>query len=122
VSENFIAEKNIHEGRWEFGYAVGTSRPLKLSSSGNRCMFCRESLSAGVEMYGGLGIWGDFTLGHTSQYIAPVLKWDLPSETTIRVSPGWGLTDESLPTLWRFGVSQEIDGFGSLITKLFRRH
>ena len=122
LSENFVAEKNIHEGKWEFGYAVGVSRPLKLSSSGNRCVFCRENLTAGAEFYGGLGIWGDVTLRGTSQYIAPVLKWHLPSDTTIRVSPGWGLTDESLGTPFRFGVSQEIDGFGSWITKLFRRH
>ncbi len=29
ISENFIAEKNFAHEPWEFGYAVGASRPLK---------------------------------------------------------------------------------------------
>ena len=33
VSENFIAEKNLGPSSWEFGYAVGTSRPLALKVS-----------------------------------------------------------------------------------------
>ena len=121
LSENFIGEKNLHRGRWEFGYAVGVSRPLA-ASTGSRCAFCRERFGAGLELYGGLGTWGDFTLRGTSQYIAPLLFWTLPSETTIRVSPGWGLTDQSVKTLLRFGVSQEIDDIGRQIGKLFRKN
>jgi len=118
LSENFIGVKNIHEGVWEFGYSVGLSRPLA-APSGNRCTFCPERFAAGVEMYGGLGEWGRFTLGGTSQYIAPVFLWSLPSETTIRVSPGWGITDQSVGKVFRIGVSQEIDDFARRLGKLF---
>jgi len=121
LSENFIGEKNVHEGQWEFGYALGLSRPLA-TRTGRRCTFCAEKFTGGVELYGGLGEWGKFTLRGTSQYLAPVLLWTLPSETTIRISPGWGLTDESVTTLFRIGVSQEIDNIGRHIGKLFRKH
>ncbi len=121
LSENFIGEKNLNGGRWEFGYAVGVSRPIA-TPTGKRCAFCRERFGAGVELYGGLGTWGDFTLRGTSQYIAPLLFWVLPSETTIRVSPGWGLTDQSVKTLLRVGVSQEIDDIGRQIAKLFHKN
>jgi len=122
VSENFIAVKNLHEGPWEFGYAFGVSRPLKSTYSGQRCAFCLESFTAGAELYGGLGEWGKFTLRNTSQYLAPLIRWNLPTETTLRVSVGWGLTDQSVRSLIRFGVSQEIDHFGHTIMKLFRGH
>jgi hypothetical protein len=121
LSENFIAAKNIHGEPWEFGYAVGLSRPLA-APTGRRCTFCAEKFAAGVEVYGGLGIWGDVTFRDTSQYIAPAFLWTLPSETTIRVSPGWGLTDKSVGSLIRIGVAQEIDGIGRHIGKLFGIH
>ena len=111
VSENLIGVKNIHEGVWEFGYAFGASRPLALAASPDPCTLCRENFSAGVEMYGGLGEWGQLKLKGTSQYIAPVLAWNLPSGTTLRVSPGFGLTEQSHSMLVRFGVSHEISGF-----------
>jgi hypothetical protein len=120
VSENLIGVKNIHEGVWEFGYAFGVSRPLALAATANPCTFCRENFNAGVELYGGLGEWGNVTFSGTSQYVAPVLAWNLPTGTTIRVSPGFGLTDQSHSTLVRFGMSHEISGFGHQIGKLFR--
>jgi hypothetical protein len=118
-SGNFITEKSLHAEPWEFGYAVGFSRPLA-SASGRKCAWCREALSAGVEMYGGLGTRNTFTLSGTSHYIAPVIAWTLPTDTTLRFSPGAGLTDQSLGTLFRFSVTQEIDDFGKLFTKPFR--
>jgi len=121
LSENFIGAKNLHGDRWEFGYAVGLSRPLA-AATGKRCAFCRERFGAGLELYGGLGTWGKFTLRNTSQYIAPLFYWILPGETTIHVSPGWGLTDQSVKTLLRFGVSHEIDDIGHRIGKLFRKN
>jgi hypothetical protein len=121
LSENFIATKNIHGEPWEFGYSVGLSRPLG-AATGKRCTFCREKFSAGVEVYGGLGTWHDFTFRDTSQYIAPVFLWVLPTETAIHVSPGWGMTDQSVRSLIRIGVSQEFDSVGSKIVGLFRRH
>jgi len=121
VSENLIGSKNVHGEPWEFRYALGVSR-LLAAPTGNRCTFCWDRFAAGVELYGGAGIWGKVTFRGTSQYIAPVLDWTLPSETTIRFSPGWGLTDESLGTLFRIGISQEIDGVGRSISKIFRKH
>jgi hypothetical protein len=121
VSENFIGVKNIHGGQWEFGYSAGLSRALR-APSGRRCSFCAEKFVLGVEAYGGLGEWSKFTFRGTSQYIAPLISWTLPSETTIRFSPGWGLTDQSVGTLYRIGVSQEIEGVGRAVGKLFGRH
>jgi hypothetical protein len=122
ISENIIGVKNVHEGVWEFGYAFGVSRPLALAASANACTFCRENFDAGLELYGGLGEWRNVTFRGTSQYIAPVLAWNLPSGTTLRVSPGFGLTDQSHSTLIRFGVSHEFSGFGHEVRKLFRRN
>src|SRR5262249_48113663 len=120
VAENFIAEKNLGGGAWEFGYAVGLSRPLALAASPRDCTLCRENLRAGVEFYGGLGTAQNFTLSGTSHYIAPLLSWELPSGTTLRFSPGFGLTGESHRLLLRFGVTYEIEGFGRRMRKLFR--
>lgn len=121
VAENFIAEKNLGGGAWEFGYAVGLSRPLALAASPRECTFCRENFRAGMEFYGGLGTVHDFTLSGTSHYIAPVLSWELPSGTTLRFSPGFGLTGESHRVLLRFGVTYEIEGFGRRMRKLFHQ-
>jgi hypothetical protein len=121
LSENFIGVKNIHGDPWEFGYALGVSRGLR-APTGKRCTFCAERFVAGVEVYGGLGTWNKFTFRGTSQYIAPLILWSLPSETNIQISPGWGLTDQSVGTLFRIGVSQEIEGVGRQIGKLFDRH
>ncbi len=120
LAENFIGTKNLNRGPWEFGYALGLSRPLAVN--GRRCTFCAQNFAAGIELYGGLGVWGNVTLRDTSQYVAPVLVWNLPSETKIRVSPGWGLTDQSVRTLFRFGVFQEVDNIARTMGKLFRRH
>lgn len=119
VSENLIAVKNIAGGPWEFGYAWGLSRPLALKASPEHCSFCRENFVAGVEMYGGLGDRDDFGLSGTSHYVAPVLAWNLPSGLDLRLSPGFGLNDDSHRFLLRWGVSQEFSGFGDAIRRLF---
>jgi hypothetical protein len=108
LSENLIAEKNLQQGTWEFGYAAGLSRPLRLAATASPCLFCRENFSAGVEAYGGTGTWHDLTFHGTSQYVAPVLAWNLPSGTTFKISAAFGLTDNSHDTLIRVGVSHEI--------------
>lgn len=120
LTENLIAEKQLNSNPWEFGYAVGLSRPLA-AASGRRCAFCAERLAAGVEMYGGVGTASNFTLRGTSHYVGPVFGWSLPSDTTIRISTQWGLTGDSFGMLLRFGVSQEIDDFGQKIARLFRK-
>ncbi len=121
-AENMIASKNLSNQPWEFGYALGASRPLALKASARRCSFCRENFIAGVEMYGGLGDRYSFGLNNTSHYVAPVVAWNLPSDWTLRLSLGFGLNDNSHAFLVRWGVSREITGFGSAVNRLFRGH
>ena len=118
-TENTLAAKNLANSPWEFGYALGASRPLALRASAKRCSFCRQNFIAGVEMYGGLGDRRSFGLHETSHYMAPVVAWNLPSEWTLRLSAGFGLNDNSHRFLLRWGLSREITGFGSMIRRLF---
>lgn len=108
VAENFIVEKNVRHAPFEFGYAVGASRPLALQARADRCQLCAENFQAGLELYGGLGTHDQFGLRGSSQYLAPTLAWTLPSGTKMQISPGFGLTDSSARFLLRFGVSFEI--------------
>jgi hypothetical protein len=107
---NAIAEKNLSDSPWEFGYAIGASRPLALAASPNECRVCRENFSAGIELYGGLGERGQVTLTNTSHYVAPTASWSLPKGITFRVSPALGLTRMSNRAFVRFGISYEIRG------------
>jgi hypothetical protein len=112
LSENFIAEKALNESEpWEFGYALAASRPLALAGSGNRCVFCRQNISAGAELFGGLGTADGFGVGQTEQYLAPTVALNTPSGFTYKFSPEFGLNDNSAGVLWRFGVSYEISQF-----------
>lgn len=121
VAENTIATKNVSPGEpWEFGYAVGVSRPLGLKASAKRCSFCPENFIAGLEMYGGLGDRYSFGLHQTSHYLAPVMAWNLPSDWTLRVSPVFGLNDNSHAFLIRWGVSREFSGFGEALARMFK--
>ncbi len=114
-SENIIAEKNLSNQPWEFGYALAASRPLALKGSATRCTFCRQNFIVGAEMYGGLRDRHSFGLRETSHYLAPVAGWSLPSGWTLRVSPGFGLNDNSHKFLLRWGLSREIKGFDQLV-------
>lgn len=107
-SENFIAEKNIRHAPWEFGYAVAASRPLRLAGGTHNSAFAPENFAAGFEMYGGLGDTDSLTLGETSHYVGPAISWSIPNGPTIIASPNFGLTDHSLPRVYRFGVVYEI--------------
>jgi hypothetical protein len=118
-TQNTLAAKNLSNSPWEFGYALGASRPLALKASAKRCSFCRENFIAGVEMYGGLGDRHSFGLEETSHYLAPLVAWNLPSDWTLRLSAGFGLNDNSHRFLLRWGVSREITGFGSMVSRLF---
>ena len=121
VAENFIAEKNVRHEPYEFGYAVGVSRPLALKARAERCNFCPENFQVGAEMYGGLGTHDDFGLGGTSHYLAPTVAWTLASGTTFQVSPGFGLTGTSAGFLLRFGVSYEVAQLGRAARNFFHR-
>jgi len=111
VSENFIAEKNLAGDPWEFGYAFGISRPLRLAASARECSFCAEKFQAGLEMYGGLGDTEGFGLHLTSQYLGPTVNWEAPNGMTVAFSPQFGLNGYSIPVLYRFSVSYEIQQF-----------
>jgi hypothetical protein len=113
ISENFIAEKNLAGDPWEFGYAFGVSRPLQLAARARECAFCAEKFQAGLEMYGGLGDADGFGLHLTSQYLGPTLNWSAPNGMTLAFSPQFGLNGYSIPVLYRFSVSYEIQQFFS---------
>ena len=120
VSENFIAEKNLSNNPWEFGYAAGMSRPLRLEATSTPCYLCRENLTAGIEFYGGLGTRHDFGTKGTAHYAAPLVAWNLQNGWSFRISPTVGLNKNSARALLRFGVSYEFSGFGRHLRKLFR--
>ena len=122
ISQNTIAVKNLSNEPWEFGYALGASRPLRLAAAAQRCNFCAQNFAAGVEMYGGLGDRYHFGLKDTSHYLAPVVSWNLPSGWNLKVSPGFGLNDNSHGFLLRWGVSYEFAGFGERVSRLFGRN
>lgn len=119
-TENTLGAKNLSNEPWEFGYALGASRPLALKASAKHCNLCPQNFIAGIEMYGGLGDRYHFGLHDTSHYAAAVLGWNLPSGWTLRISPGFGLNDNSHQFLLRWGVSREISGFGTMVGRLFR--
>jgi hypothetical protein len=120
-SQNTLAAKNLSNSPWEFGYAVGASRPLALKAASRRCSFCPQNFAAGVEMYGGLGDRYSFGFHDTSHYLAPVAAWNLPSGWTLRISPGFGLNDNSHRFLLRWGISREISGFDAMLGRLLGR-
>ena len=108
ISENFISEKNLIEPEpWEFGYAFGVSRPLSLTAGSKNCFLCRENLSAGAEIYGGLGDMDSFGLEATSHYAGPTVAFNLPRGPTLTFSPSFGLNSNSVGMLYRFKVSYE---------------
>lgn len=119
VSENLLFVKNLTNEPWEFGYAVGASRPLALKASAKRCTFCPQNFVVGAEMYGGLGDRYSFGLHETSQYLAPALAWNIPSGWTLRLSPTFGLNDSSHQFMLRWGIAREIPGFGDIVKKVF---
>jgi hypothetical protein len=119
ASLNFVAEKNLANEPWEFGYAAGISRPLGLAARPGPCNFCSENFTVGVEAYGGLGTRSRFGLADTSHYIAPILAWSLTGGVTLRISPGFGINGNSHSVLLRLGVSYEISRFGRHVGQLF---
>jgi hypothetical protein len=115
ISENFITEKALNESEpWEFGYALGVSRPLKLSAGSKNCVFCRENFSAGLELYGGLGTTNQFGWKQTSQYLGPIVQFSIPKGPRIGFEPSFGLNANSVGVLWRFQVAYEVEQIFSL--------
>ncbi|HUK33190.1 MAG TPA: hypothetical protein VLV86_04705 [Vicinamibacterales bacterium] len=122
VAVNPLATKNLSPGEpWEFGYAIGVSRPLRLKASSHSCSLCPENFVVGAEIYGGLGDTEQFGFVDTSHYLAPVMAWNLPSGWTIRFSPGFGLNENSHRVLIRGGLSYEIGEFSDKVSHIFAR-
>jgi len=119
ISENFIAERNLGHDPYEFGYAVGASRPLALAASARPCNFCAENFLAGAEFYGGLGTTWNATTSGTSHYGVAIFGWQLPNGATLRISPGFGLNDNSHRFILRWGISYEIPSIGTRLRRLF---
>ena len=113
LSENFIAEKNLGHAPWEFGYALAAARPLATAASPHPCSLCLQNLTAGAELYGGLGDTASLTLARTSHYFAPLLGWQFTPSMRLTFSPGFGLTSTSLNRIYRIGLAYELDQFGS---------
>jgi hypothetical protein len=109
LSGNFVAEKNLANHPWEFGYAAGISHSFVPT----------VPLGAGIEFCGGLGDWNRFTLRDTSQYLGPSLAWKTFGGTRLRVSAAFGLTPQSHGLLIRVGVSHGISHINSRIRSLF---
>ena len=108
-SENFITEKALNENEpWEFGYELGAARPLALAAGSKPCVFCRENLSAGLELYGGLGDTNGFGWRATSQYLGPSIAFDIPRGPTVTFSPTFGLNDNSVGVIYRVKISYEV--------------
>ena len=114
LSENLIFEKNLNNSPWEFGYALGASRPLRLRASAAACTFCLDNMSTGAELYGGLGDRYTPGLHNTSQYAGPVAQWQIPNGPRFSFETGFGLNSYSLPHIVRIGVAYEFD-------QIFRR-
>jgi len=117
LAENFIAEKNVRHAPFEFGYSLGVSRPLALAARPSACRLCPENMQAGLELYGGLGTHSEFGLHETAHYLAPTLAWQVGASTSIKLSPGFGLTSRSAGFLLRFGVTYEVSPFAQLWRK-----
>ncbi len=117
LSENIIFEKNLSNQPWEFGYSLGTSRPLRLRASSRKCSLCPENFAAGAELYGGLGDRHTPGTRLTSQYLGPVANWQVPNGPRLSVGTGFGLNDYSLPRIFRVGIAYE----PGQIRSLFRR-
>lgn len=109
IAENFIVEKNLSEDEgFEFGYSVGVSRSLGALAAATPCALCRESVVAGVELYGALGSSDDWGLKHTRHVIAPAIGWRLPGGSLLKASTGFGLTETSDRYLLRVAWAREI--------------
>jgi len=118
ISENFITEKDLNESEpWEFGYALGVSRPLALAASAKSCVFCRENMAAGLELYGGLGDTDGFGWRATSQYLGPSFALSVPGGPTLAFSPTFGLNVNSVGVIYRLKVSYEVQ---QIFHRLFR--
>lgn len=119
---NVIAAKNITGQPWEFGYSLGASRPFSTDEVDGHCLFCRRSISAGLEFYGGLGDAHSLGLQNTPHYLGPEMSWKLTDRLAVKVGPHFGLTRQSQHFLVHFGVIYDIPKFNQRMAELFHGH
>jgi hypothetical protein len=120
IAENFMVEKNLTEDEgFEFGYSLGVFRPLSSAASTRLCRLCAQNLTVGMEFHGGLGSTEQFGFEDTAHYVAPLLVWNFAKNQAIKVSPGFGITQNSDRMLLRIGYTCEINGFGRKFSKIF---
>lgn len=74
----------------------------------------------GAEVFGGLGDTHDLSTHNTSHYAAPVFAWQFASHANMRISPAFGLNNQSHRVLTRFSLTYEIEGFASKVKRMFR--
>ncbi len=117
LSENIIAEKNLSNEPWEFGYVLGASRSLASAASVRDCLFCRQRFAVGTELFGGLGTRYNFGFKSTSIYLGPTVGFSAPHNLTILAGPEFGLNANSAEVLWRLKASYEFSQFRDM----FRR-
>ena len=109
ISENFITEKNFQNGDpWEFGYALGVSRPLKLAASAQECIFCPEKFQAEPNC---MAVWA-MPKGSAQFYFA--VFWtdhqlDCTQRDDDRHVSSVRTRQLSIPFLFRFSISYEIE-------------
>ena len=120
VSENIIAEKNVSNEPWEFGYSLGVSRPLANRASDRPCRVCRQYFAVGGELFGGLGTRYTFGLSGTSQYAGPTLAYSAMRNVTVLIGPEFGLNANSAGVLWRMKASYELNQFRDLFRRGLR--
>lgn len=107
IAVNPVFEKNLSNDPWEFGYAIGASRPLRLRASAGLCALCPERFVAGLEMYGGLGDRNTPGLHQTSHYLSPTLQWLSHGGTALTLGPAFGLNANSAGLLVRMKFAYE---------------
>lgn len=118
-ASNVIGVKNLAGEPWQFGYSLGVSRPLSTVEAKNHCSFCRKSVAAGLEFYGGLGDAHSFGLQNTSHYLGPVMSWQLRDHLAVKAGPHFGLTRQSQHALVHFAVVYDVPEFGNRLRDFF---
>jgi hypothetical protein len=120
ISTNVAVEKNLSADEdFEFGYALGTYRPLAPESH-KVCRWCRERLNAGMEVYGGLGTLQKLGMRDTAQYIVPGLLCRIGPTSALKIASSFGMTAGNSRMLMRVGYSFEWEDFGTKAAKIFR--
>ncbi len=119
---NLIGVKDLAGEPWQFGYSLGVSRPFSIANTDTHCTFCRKSVAAGLEFYGGLGDAYSFGLQNTSHYLGPVMSWQLSERVAIKAGPQFGLTRESQHALVHFAVVYDLPHLGKRMRELFHHN